>query len=256
MLVFCVTSHAANNFASKKTLTPISLQKPSNQITVGEKVSYEVSWMGVPVGIGELEVREKTVLDGREVFHVVATAKTNEVLSKIYPVHDEAHSWIDAETFYSHKFRKILSEGRYRADEETRFDPKNKKGYYESYKNGTKKEFEIAGEVHDIMSAFFWCRRQMVPPGKSVHTTVSSEEKDWDLELKALSLETKEIRGVGTVDTILYEPKTKLKGMLYQRGRVWVYMTTDSRRLPVWIVFKTPFGPVTGVLQKSPASSG
>src|SRR5207244_1042216 len=107
---------------------PAVMEKPLSALPLGEKLRFEVSWMGVNVGFGEIEIKEKTIVGGREAYHVVATARTNDFLSRLYPVIDEAHSWIDAKTFYSLKFRKILNEGRYRADEEVEFFPDRKKG--------------------------------------------------------------------------------------------------------------------------------
>ncbi len=240
---------AQTNFAAVAPKKLAALPKPSAQLELGEHLLYEVSWMGVPVGYGELWVKEKIQHAGREVFHVVAIARTNEVLSKIYPVVDELHSFIDVNDLYPVEFRKRLSEARYRADEKTIFDPANKKGYYESLKNGEKKEFEISGYVHDVISAFFWVRRQMLEPGKSVHTIVSSEEKDHDLEVQVLRREQKELKAQGSIDTLLVEPKTSLKGVLYSRGRVWIYLTADEKRVPIWIMLKTPFGPINGVLK-------
>lgn len=238
---------ASVNFAGAKK-APIVLEKPQGTLTLGERLFFDVSWMGVHIGYGEIHVREKVLVNGRQAYHVVAVARTNEVLSKLYPVRDEAHSWIDAETLHSLKFRKILSEGRYRADEEVEFFPEKKKGHYRSHKNGTEKDFDIPGDVHDIISAFYWFRRQDAPPGRAVKTVVNSEEKNWDLEVLPLRLEAKAIRGMGSVDTLCVEPKTRLKGILYDRGRVWVYFTADSARRPVWFQFKTPYGAVNGVI--------
>ena len=252
LLFFCLSPclfAATFNFSSKKEkMEQIAIQNPLRDIRVGEKLYFDVSWMGVNVGYGEIEVKEKTTVNGREAYHIIAMAQTNQVLSLLYPVRDEAHSWVDAGTFYSLKFRKILSEGRYRADEELEFHPELKKAFYRSYKNGARKEFEIAGPVHDIVSAFYWFRLQEASPGLGVRTIVNSEEENWDLEIKTLGLQTKVIRGLGSAPTLCVEPKTSLKGALYSRGRVWVYFTADKYRRPVWFLFKTPFGPVNGVL--------
>jgi hypothetical protein len=250
LLAFCLSAQADNNFAGKKAAQLRALAEPSQEIRVGEKLVYEVSWMGVPVGIGELEVREKRVLDGRAAFHVVAAAGTNEFLSKIYPVRDEMHSWIDAETLQSLRFVKKASEGFYRADERVVYDAGKKKGYYESLRSGEKKEFDIAVPVHDVISAFFWARRQTLTPGKSMKTTVNNGEKDYTLEIDVLRREAKELRGQGVVDTILIEPKTRLEGVLDKRGRVWVHLENNPARVPIVITFKTLFGPIVGVLKR------
>ncbi len=249
-------AEAAMDFSGKKTqgMTPIA--ESSQEIRVGEKLSYDVSWMGVPVGIGELEVVEKTSNNGRDAYHMVAVAGTNEFLSKIYPVRDEIHSWVDAETLQSLQFEKKVSEGKYRAAERVRYDAAEKKGYYESLKNGDKKEFDISVPVHDVVSAFFWVRRQTLIPGKTVKTTVNNGEKDYALEVDVLRRETKELRGQGVVDAILIEPKTRLQGVLDKRGRVWIYLENTPARVPLIITLKTPFGPIVGVLKRKAGKSG
>ena len=236
------------SFRNKETRA-IKIEEPLKTFTVGELLLFDVSWMGIPVGYGSLEVKEKLHVRGRDAFHVIAVARTNDFLSKIYPIYDEMHSYIDAEKFYSLEFRKDLKEGRYRADEKISYDHEARKGYYESFRNHGKKEITIPPGVHDFISAFFWFRLQPLAVGKSLHTVVNSEAENWDLEIMPLKIVTKQFRGGEVMDTMLIEPRTKLKGMLYGRGKALVYFTIDSRRAPVWITLQTPFGPVTGILR-------
>ena len=241
---------ASNNF-SKDIVTKRSapLAVPSQEIRLGEHLLYDVYWMGVYIGKGELWVKEKTTLEGRDCFHIVAVAETNDFLTAIYPVHDEVHTWIDAENFQSLQFQKKVSEGRYRAEERVRYDASAGKGHYESLKNGSKKEFDVQPPVQDILSAFYWARRQIYSQGQSAHILVNSDEKDWDLSVQMLDRQTKEVRGSGEVDTLLLQPKTMLKGVLEKRGEVWIHLKNDPARVPVMVTFKTPFGPIVGILK-------
>jgi hypothetical protein len=56
-------------------------------------------------------------------------------------------------------------------------------------------------------------------------------------------------------DTLVIEPKTKLKAVLEKRGRVWIHLQNDSSKTPILITFKTPFGPIVGVLKNKNSSS-
>ena len=241
---------AADNFSSKRSVRSLPIEAPLRSLILGEKLSYEVFWMGIPVGLGSLEVKEKTTVRGRPAFHVAAVARTNDFLSKIYPIRDEVHSIIDAEGFYSLEFRKTVSEGRYRADERVVYDIGKKKAFYESFKNHSKKEFDVSVPVQDFLSAFYWFRLQPVEAGQSVHTWVNDEKENWDLEIRCLRRETRPRKNRGDVETFVVEPTTRLKGMLYDRGRAWVYFTVDSRRTPVRFKVATPFGPVVAVLKQ------
>jgi hypothetical protein len=241
---------AQSNFSKTSSEPSTPLAAPLKTYTPGEKLVFDVYWMGLHVGFGTIEVKEVVELNGRKAFHVVAVAETNETLSKIYPVRDEIHSWIDAENFHSLQFRKVLREGRYRADEQITFDYEKKKGLYESFLNHEKKEVDIPVPVHDIVSAFYWFRLQSVEPGKSVRTIANSEEKNQEIEIQVLRRERKELRGRGVIDSLLVEPRTRIQGVLYSRGRSWIHFTADERRIPFSILLKTPYGPVIGVLRR------
>ena len=226
-----------------------SIEAPAGTPVVGERLVFDVVWMGIPVGTGTLELKEKLLFAGRPAYHVIATARTNDFFSKIYAIDDEVQSYFDAQTGYSLEFSKRLKEGRYRADERIVFDPAQKKAFYESFLNKSKKELPIEGPVHDLLSAFYRFRLQPVRVGDKWRTTVSSDEKNWDLEMDVLRIETKHFRKRPSVRALLVEPKTRLEGVLYNRGRSWVHFSTDRSRTPVWITIHSRFGAVLGVLR-------
>ena len=241
---------ASNNFVSNpgKIEIPIPVL-PYQSIPMGEKLVYDISWIGVPVGTGELWVKEKTRLAGREVLHVVGTVETNGFVAAIYPVHDQMQSWIDAQTFESVQFEKNGSHGVKRSHEVTTFDAEKKTGHFESFDTGMQETFEITPPAHDAISVFYWARRQPLVPGKPVNTVYSYKKIDHRLEIDALRYERVRLHRRGGIDTILITPITQAKGAPEKRGRAWMNVTADSAQKPVQITFKAPFGTVVGVLK-------
>jgi hypothetical protein len=236
------------NITAPKVLPPI--QAPLKTLTVGEKLTYDVFWFTFRVGVGTIEVKEIIQIHGRQAYHLVAIAKTTDFLAMIYPVEDEVHSYVDTEGFYSLEFKKKLKEGGYRADEKIVYDYAAKKGHYESFHNKSTKEVDIGDKpLLDILSSFYWFRLQPMEVGKSIHADVNGEEKNWDLELKMLSRQTRKARGKKHYDTVLVEPITRLKGVLRDRGQALVYFSVEADRLPVCISLKTSFGPIIGILR-------
>ncbi len=223
--------------------------KTNQEIPIGEHLEYKITWLKIPEAIGILWAKEKMILDGREVIHVVGIIETNKVLRKIFPMHDEAHSWIDAKTFESVQFEKKIDEIKIKAHEKTVFDPKKKKGYLKSLKTGEKKEFNITVPVHDLISVIYWARRQPLEPGKSFHTVLTADRKDWALELKVIGHEKVKFCGK-KIDTIRVNPDTVSSGVT-RHGLAYFNVTNDSSRLPVRGVYKAIFGSVVGTLKKT-----
>lgn len=217
-------------------------------LPIGERLEYKITWLGIPVGVGEVEVKEKIMLDGREVYHVAGIIRTNKVLSKIFPMHDEAHSWIDAETLQSVQFEKSIDELRIDAHEKMIFDAEKKKGYFESFTTGEKSEFDIQVPVHDVVSVIYWARRQELEPGESAKTVLVADRKDWHLDLKAVEYEKVKVHGK-KIKTLRVEPTTVV-GDEVRKGRAWFNVTADERRIPVKIGYKAPFGNVVGTLRE------
>ncbi len=204
-------------------------------IPVGERLVYHLSWMGIPIGRGELWVKEKAIINGKEVVHVVGMLQTNDFLSTIYPVRDEIHSWIDAETLTSVKFEKEVNEGS---------------------KSRVHKSMEFEQATHDVISAFYWVRRQPMKPGESLRTTVIADEKEWELEVMVLRRETLELRGWEPVATLLVEP-TSRQGKVWKKGRSLISLSDDASKKPLKVIYQAPFGRIVGVLfrEDKPAKS-
>jgi len=245
----CTLTYAATtNFAKTEKIT---IEPAIKTLRVGEKFVYGVYWMGINVGEGAMEVKELTTINGREAYHIVATARSNEFLSAFYKVEDEMHSYVDKEKLCALKFEKHQREGHYKCDEIIIFDQDKHRGYYESLLNKTKKEFDIPYRVHDILSAFYYFRTLDVRPNSTVTLDVNSEEKNWKANMNILGTESLEILRHGVYKVFCVEPKAPFKGVIAKRSKAWVYFTIDENRVPVSIKIRVPFGFVVGVLEKA-----
>jgi len=220
---------------------------------IGERLEYKITWLGIPVGTGELWVKEKTTLGGREVIHLTGSIKTNKVLRKIFPMNDIADSWIDAKTLQSLQFEKNVNELREKAHERMVFDAGSKKGHYESFTTGKKHDFNITVPVHDVFSAIYWVRRQPLVPGETLKTVVIANQVDWALDVKVLRTEKVKVNGEKT-ETFRANLDTVSEGV-ERIGRAYINITTDASRIPVRLGYKAPFGSVIGTLKSNTSAT-
>ncbi len=207
--------------------------------------------MGLPVGEGWIEVKELIDVGGRQAYHIELHGRSNDVLSVFYPIRDDLHSYLDADTLRPLKFEKHQREGRYRSSEVVLFDYKTATASYESLVNGSTKQIPLPKEFQDLVSAFYWFRAQPAQPGQTLTVNLYTDEKIFETALRIRPIETLELLKRGTFRCFIVEPKATFKGLLVKRGRIWAYITADERRLPLLVRATTPWGQMSAVLDES-----
>lgn len=230
-----------NGYAEDKAFV-----KPAESPQIGEHLKYKITWLKIPIGYGDLWVKEKVKLNGRDVIHVVGTLETNKVLRKIFPIKDEARTWMDAETFESLQFEKKIHEPFIDTHEKMVFDAKAGKGYFESLKTGHKNEFKVRPPAHDVFTAFFWARRQALQIGESAKMVLIADQKEWELTVLAKKVEKIKIDGL-KIEVVRMDPTSVTEGET-KKGKARFFFTNDASRTPVKIIYKAPFGKMVGIL--------
>jgi hypothetical protein len=224
---------------------------PQRQPILGERLTYQGRWLGIPVGYGWLEVKELVTIDGRAAYHLEAQGHTNDVLSKLYPIHDVVHSYIDAQTLEPLRFEKDQREGHYRAKEVVTFDHTRQAANYHSLVNDSTFEVPIPETFQDLISAIYWFRSQPLHTGQPLRLDIYTDEKIYQTEVAVSPPTLLELLKRGTFPCVVAEPKTTFKGLLVKRARLWAYVTVDEHRLPLLIKATTPWGPMSAVLDES-----
>ncbi len=227
----------------------LTISPPNPKPLVGERLSFHGQWFGIPVGTGWIEVKEVVSLEGHQAYHIEAEGHSNDFLATFYPVHDVIHSYLSVETLQPLRFEKFQREGHYHAEEVVTFDYQRMVATCRSLLNQSVKETSLPPDVQDLISFFYWLRTHPFPtPPSSVGLSVYVDEKIYKLNVNLLESLWFELLHRGTFPCLLAEPVAAFKGILVRRGRVWVYVTSDERRIPLFIKIETPWGPITGVI--------
>ncbi|NQT75018.1 MAG: DUF3108 domain-containing protein [Candidatus Omnitrophica bacterium] len=230
----------------------VEIMLPMKELRVGERFTYKAEWLGLDVGIATLSVKEITERNGRKVYHILATAQSTPIISKIYKVEDEISTYIDVEGLYPVRFEKKQREGGYRSDEYTDFDHKKGTAFYFSRLNHTKKEYNIPKKVQDTLSCLYYFRLQDADVGKSIFANVIADEKNYLLEAKIHKKGVIRIKGVGEWEAFMVEPLPWFQGKIKRKAKATMWLSADEKRIPLLMVTRgIPFvGTVTITLQK------
>lgn len=247
LLLFCGLLIASSIEATE----PISVPPPSHHLTnssfgPGERLAYDITYLGAKAGIAVMEVMEKTKLKGREVYHIVSTAQSNDFVSLFYPVDDRVESFIDVEGFYSHYIKIKQHQGKRKREKAISFDQIQHRAV--QFKNNKEKVFEIPPQVQDSLSSLYFFRvKNTIEVGRSVYINVHESEKNWQLEIRGVARE-RVTTPVGIFDTIKVEAKVQYEGLFMDKGDVFIWFTEDEKRIPVMMKSKIKIGTITAVL--------
>ena len=250
VLLLAAPVAAASRSGAETPQSSLAIDSPGRHPVIGERLSFRGHWFGIPVGTGWVEVKGVEEIAGRRAYHLEAQGHTNDVLSKLYPIHDVVHSYVDVETLQPLRFEKYQHEGHYRSDEIVTFDPSTHKAHYQSLLNKSTKEVDLPDQFQDLISALYWLRNQPVEPGAGMRVNLYSDEKIFDTALTIDPPAILELLKRGTFVCFTVEPKASFKGLLIKRGRIWAYFTTDARRLPLFVKATTPWGAMSAVLDE------
>jgi|GEM_PF-427038 len=212
----------------------------------GERLAYDITYLGAKAGIAVMEVLEKTRLKGREVYHILSTAQSNDFVSLFYPVDDRIESYVDAEGIYSHFIKIKQHQGKKRREKVISFDQVQHRAV--QYKDDKEKVFEIPPQVQDSLSSLYFFRvKDSIDVGRSVFINVHESEKNWLLEIRGEARE-RVTTPVGTFDTIKVRALVQYEGIFMDKGDVFIWFTEDEKRIPVMVQSKVKIGSITAVL--------
>ncbi len=193
----------------------------------GEKLVFNVSFMGMVLGKATWQVGEMEYVDGHYCYHVIGLARTSYVFRFLYPVKDRVEAWIDFHGLFPWKFRKQLNEFTYHIDEIRIYDQINHLIWWEEVKNHV-----IPPRTKGMISCFFYFRALPLEVGKDVSFWVNSGVKNYELLVKVHRKERVKVKA-GEFDCIVVEPFVKHEGLFDTRGKLLVWLTDDHRHAPV-----------------------
>lgn len=212
---------------------------------IPEKLVYSLSWTGIPVGGATQEI-----VDEGGVRRILSNARSNDWLSAFFPVDDRTESVLDKSGEFpgrSKSFRMLFKEGGRVRDREISFDHSAGKAHFFDRKSGERLDVPLESETFDIYSSFYYVRYQRLEPGKSFYINVLDGKKLHRIEIRVLRRERVRVPA-GEFNTIVVEPMVKSEGVFEGKRGVYIWLTDDSRRIPVKAQTRVTVGSVTAVL--------
>jgi hypothetical protein len=226
-------------------------QESTTPFAPGEKLTYSVTWSIFPAATVSATLR--SVGEGsKDAFEVTTTANSQGFVSLLYNVENEFHSIFDPQTTCSQRILKKINEGRRHKDTRIVFDSARKLAILDerdlNKPNDPPKhaENQIPGCVEDIVTAFYFLRRQDFEVGKSIRVPVNDGSKTTEVTVEIQAREQIQTP-LGNRESFRVEPKV-FDGLFKRKGRMLIWFSADPQRLPLRIKAMISVGSLTGNL--------
>lgn len=216
-----------------------------NSFEIGEKLIFSVSYGIISAGEASLEIKEHSFKDSIPTYRILSKAKTNSFFDKIFKVRDEIESIWRIDDLVTLQFTKKLHEGSYRQHRIHFYYPEQNLTVYVKFgtKNKTTQEktMDIEPETQDILSAFYWFRKQDIKVGGDYVINVTADGRNYPA--KVVVHRTEKIDTIyGERECFVVEPILEGEAIFKQTGKILIWITNDEHKIPVLLSSKIVFG--------------
>ncbi|MGC3976548.1 MAG: DUF3108 domain-containing protein [Nitrospira sp.] len=212
----------------------------------GERLAYDVTWLGMRAGIATMNVQEGLDQRGRQQLTLGMTARSSPTVTKFYPVDNRGVSQVDLESFLPTHMTFARREGKRFNDFDYTF--RHHEGLVTAVKDGKTDELPIPPDAQDAMSCLYYVRKVLpFVPGKTLTMTVHHDKKNYKMEVRVEALETVQGRW-GKANTARVVVIMPFQGIFLNEGNIRVWFTTDEHRVPVRMKAKVVVGSIVAEL--------
>ena len=205
----------------------------------GERLTYQIRWLGIHVLTTRLEVEGPVDWQGGKVFRYRLRLDSAGLLHRIYPIRDSAVRLADAESLASRRTDIRQREGfRYRSYKWFVF---GKNHVLFGRENREPTRHEAPEGVLDALTALYRIRAQALKPGTETEIAVFDRKRTRRVRVRVTQAERLDSLW-GPVQTLRVEPEFIQDDSLNRKGRAWIWVTADEARIPVRIESKTFVG--------------
>jgi hypothetical protein len=239
-VVLLAASAAANPQDSREPFTP------------GESLTYDVMW--TVFRAGEVTSTIRTTGEGaHDAYEVTATARSQGFVPLLFYVDNVFRATSSPQTLCSEGIVKKVNEGHRHKDTQIAFNYDRKLALLDerdlNHPEAPPKhaENDIPPCVEDVVTAFYYLRRQRLEVGHTIELPVNDGSKTQHVIVEVQARE-KVQTPLGTFDALRVEPKV-FGGLLKRKGRILIWFSADGRQLPLRIKAMISVGSITSTLR-------
>ncbi|HZT59409.1 MAG TPA: DUF3108 domain-containing protein [Pyrinomonadaceae bacterium] len=204
----------------------------------GEQLNFNF-YLGTspqPVGTASFQVRARARYFNRDGLLLTALLQTAGAGQTLFPVSDQINSYVDATSVLPFRSELTLAESKRRARFVVSSDQNGGSALFE---DGTRVEIPVG--THDLLSVFYALRVFDLTPGKRTTVPLLVNKRPRLLFVNALR-RADILLGGQQINAVELTLATNDPGG--DRFNLHLWVSTDSRRIPLRLTAQTPLGPL------------
>lgn len=215
-------------------------------ILVGERLTYEISWLNILAGTAVMEVADGGSQNEQRQAKFVTTAQSRPAITKFFPVDNRVESEFDVGTLLPQHMVFHRHEGKKKEDIEYTFH--HKEGTVTAIKGGSSETLPIQPNTQDLISCLYYVRSVMpMKRGTSMTLNIHHDKKNRSVEVRVEDIES--VEGVwGKIDAARVLVIMPFQGLFLNQGNIRVWFTTDERKIPLRMKAKVVIGSIVADL--------
>ncbi len=216
---------------------------------VGEQLNFNffLGNAAQAVGTASFQVRARDRFFNRDGFFLFGSMQSSGALQSLFPVNDRISSYVDASTLLPFRTELRLQEGKRNTNWVITNDQSSGTA---TFNDGTRLDVPIG--AHDLLSVLYALRSFDLTPPKRSAVAMLINKRPRTLSITALRRETIELGGQRIPAVQLSLVTDDPQGDRFNL-RLWV--SADSRRLPLRLTAITPLGTVRADLSILPVGN-
>ncbi|MCG2460129.1 DUF3108 domain-containing protein [Flavobacteriaceae bacterium F89] len=216
----------------------LAAQEGNSAYKPGEWLKFRLHYGILNASYATLHVTSNNI-DGIPVYHVVGKGKTTGFASIFFKVDDTYESYFGKEDGRPYRFIRKINEGGYTKDVEINFDYKKDVAILNDKKNQKKINFDLNGNIQDIVSAFYYLRNNYDPEklvvGESIELDMLYDDDGiFRFKLKYLGKEILNTK-YGKVECLKFRPFVQSGRTFKEQESLALWVSNDLNRIPIRI---------------------
>ena len=227
---------------AQETRATLNAASRPGPLRVGEDLTFEVHFGMIHAGEAHLTILDVQGPAGARCYRLRSVARSTGFFGKLYDVNDRIDSRLDSLGLMSRAIEKSLHEGSYHHEQKVRFDYGALRARYASGDT-----FDIPGPMQDDLSAFYVARCLDLRENTVFYLETHTNKVNYPMQVRVYGREVIQTE-LGDFQCLRVEPRVDRGGIFKARGGMMLWLTADSRHLPVRMRSKLPVGSITADL--------